>query len=227
VDFWAATPPGAQGFIPPATCAWWGPSGGARAHGAVSAPRVNVATTRPASTWTPWPTWAASSGRRRSHRGDGSLGCAKLVVFANAVEDNPSWRAPPRPGEPSADQRGRLRPAWCPRRGELRGRALRRGAETIKKTAFRSPAWGSSWRGGVRAARRALRHRGPEPGPTPAVGDSVADILERMGLVSVGAPAHGGAGALYDRGQKGRRSWPRPMWAGSPAPSFPCPRTRV
>ena len=44
----------------------------------------------PASTWTPWQRWAASS-RDTAHltRDTDGLGCAKLVVFCNAVEDNP------------------------------------------------------------------------------------------------------------------------------------------
>ncbi len=128
----------------------------------------------------------------------GGLACARLVVFANAVEDNPFMAgAFHGPGEPECvinvgvSGPGVVRSALQACRGE----PFDVVAETIKKTAFRITRMGQL------VAREASRRLDVPFGvvdlslaPTPAIGDSVADILEEMGLESVGA--HGTTAAL-------------------------------
>lgn len=128
----------------------------------------------------------------------GGMACAKLVVFANAVEDNPFMAgAFHGTGEPECvinvgvSGPGVVHTALKSCRGE----PFDVVAETIKKTAFRITRMGQL------VAREASRRLGVPFGvvdlslaPTPAVGDSVADILEEMGLESVGT--HGTTAAL-------------------------------
>ena len=128
----------------------------------------------------------------------GGLACAKLVVFANAVEDNPFMAgAFHGPGEPECvinvgvSGPGVIAHAL---RG-VRGEPFDVVAETIKKTAFRVTRMGQL------VAQEASRRLGVPFGivdlslaPTPAVGDSVADILEEMGLSCAGT--HGTTAAL-------------------------------
>jgi uncharacterized protein (UPF0210 family) len=121
------------------------------------------------------------------------LGCAKLVVFANPVEDNPFMAgAFFGPGEPeSAILVGVSGPGAVRRALEALDPAADLGqvAETIKKTAFKITRMGEL------VGREMARRLGVEFGildlslaPTPAEGDSVGQILEVMGLGRPGAP---------------------------------------
>ena len=128
----------------------------------------------------------------------GGMACAKLVVFANAVEDNPFMAgAFHGPGEPECVINvGVSGPGVVAHAlGELAGEPFDVVAETIKKTAFRVTRMGQL------VAQEASRRLGVPFGivdlslaPTPAVGDSVADILEEMGLSCAGT--HGTTAAL-------------------------------
>ncbi len=126
------------------------------------------------------------------------LGCAKLVVFANAVEDNPFMAgAFFGPGEGDcAVSVGVSGPGVVKRALEsVRGKPFDIVAETIKRTAFRVT------RVGQLVAKEASARLGVPFGivdlslaPTPAMGDSVAHILEEMGLERCGT--HGSTAAL-------------------------------
>ncbi|MBR4235298.1 MAG: PFL family protein [Clostridia bacterium] len=128
----------------------------------------------------------------------GGFGCAKLVVFANAVEDNPFMAgAFHGPGEGDcAINVGVSGPGVVKSALEaVRGRPFDEVAETVKKTAF------SITRVGQLVALEASRRLNVPYGivdlslaPTPAVGDSVAQILEEMGLEVCGT--HGTTAAL-------------------------------
>jgi hypothetical protein len=128
----------------------------------------------------------------------GGLACAKLVVFANAVEDNPfmagSFHGV---GEPecviNVGVSGPGVVAHAIR--ALKGEPFDIVAETVKKTAFRVTRMGQL------VAQEASRRLDVPFGivdlslaPTPAIGDSVADILEEMGLSCTGT--HGTTAAL-------------------------------
>lgn len=126
------------------------------------------------------------------------LGCAKLVIFCNAVEDNPFMAgAFHGVGEPESVLNigisgpgvvlGAVRQHPDADLGQL--------ANIIKNTAFKIT------RTGEMVARIASQRLNVPFGiidlslaPTPAIGDSVADILESMGLERVGA--HGSTAAL-------------------------------
>ena len=128
----------------------------------------------------------------------GGLACAKLVVFANAVEDNPFMAGAFHGlGEPecviNVGVSGPGVVAHALR--SIKGAPFDVVAETIKKTAFRVTRMGQL------VAQEASRRLNVPFGivdlslaPTPAVGDSVADILEEMGLGCAGA--HGTTAAL-------------------------------
>ena len=126
------------------------------------------------------------------------LGCAKLVVFANAVEDNPFMAgAFHGVGEPECvlnvgvSGPGVVHYALQ----SVKGQPFDVVAETIKKTAFRITRMGQIV--GEEAAKRLGVPFGIVDlslAPTPAVGDSVARILEEMGLQTVGT--HGTTAAL-------------------------------
>ncbi len=128
----------------------------------------------------------------------GGLGCAKLVVFCNAVEDNPFMAgAFHGPGEGDcAVSVGVSGPGVVKCALEaVRGQPFDEVAETIKRTAFRIT------RVGQLVAREASRRLNVPFGivdlslaPTPSVGDSVAAILEEMGLEACGT--HGTTAAL-------------------------------
>ena len=130
------------------------------------------------------------------------LGCAKLVVFANAVEDNPFMAgAFCGPGEPEAAINvGVSGPGVVKRALEAcKGQPFDVVAETIKRTAFKIT------RVGQLVAREASQRLGIPFGivdlslaPTPARGDSVAHILTEMGLESAGAPGTTAALALLN-----------------------------
>ncbi len=126
------------------------------------------------------------------------MGCAKLVVFSNAVEDNPFMAGAfhgvgesetvinvgvSGPGVVAAALK------------QCKGQSFDVVAETIKKTAFKITRMGEL------VAQEAPRRLGVPFGvvdlslaPTPAIGDSVAEILELMGLERCGG--HGTTAAL-------------------------------
>ena len=126
------------------------------------------------------------------------LGCAKLVVFANAVEDNPFMAgAFHGVGEPECVLNvGVSGPGVVYHALQsVKGQPFDVVAETIKKTAFQITRMGQMV--GAEAARRLGVPFGIVDlslAPTPAVGDSVARILEEMGLQTVGI--HGTTAAL-------------------------------
>ena len=131
-----------------------------------------------------------------------SLGCAKLVVFANAVEDNPFMAgAFCGVGEPEcAINVGVSGPGVVKRALEqVKGQPFDVVAETIKRTAFKIT------RVGQLVAREASQRMNIPFGivdlslaPTPARGDSVAHILAEMGLEMAGAPGTTAALALLN-----------------------------
>ena len=131
-------------------------------------------------------------------RGQEGLGCAKLVVFCNAVEDNP-FMAGAFHGVGEADSVinvGVSGPGVVYHALQsVKGAPFDVVAETVKKTAFQITRMGQM------VASEASRRLGTPFGivdlslaPTPAVGDSVARILEEMGLEICGT--HGTTAAL-------------------------------
>lgn len=138
----------------------------------------------------------------------GSLGCAKLVVFCNAPDDNP-FMAGAFHGVTEGDaiiNVGVSGPGVVKHALEsVHGQNFEVLCETVKKTAFKVT------RVGQLVAKEASQRLGIPFGivdlslaPTPAVGDSVAEILEEMGLESVGAPGTTAALALLnDQVKKG------------------------
>lgn len=126
------------------------------------------------------------------------LGCAKLVVFANAVEDNPFMAgAFHGVGEPECVLNvGVSGPGVVYHALQsVKGKPFDVVAETVKKTAFQITRMGQIV--GMEASKRLGVPFGIVDlslAPTPAVGDSVARILEEMGLQVVGT--HGTTAAL-------------------------------
>ena len=137
-----------------------------------------------------------------------SLGCAKLVIFCNAPDDNP-FMAGAFHGVTEADaviNVGVSGPGVVKTALEkVRGESFEVLCETIKKTAFKIT------RVGQLVAKEASKALGIPFGiidlslaPTPAVGDSVADILKEIGLEHPGAPGTTAALALLnDQVKKG------------------------
>ena len=137
-----------------------------------------------------------------------SLGCAKLVVFCNAPDDNP-FMAGAFHGVTEADRIinvGVSGPGVVKYALEkVRGESFEVLCETIKKTAFKVT------RVGQLVAKEASEKLGVPFGivdlslaPTPAIGDSVADILCEIGLEKAGAPGTTAALALLnDQVKKG------------------------
>ena len=136
------------------------------------------------------------------------LGCAKLVVFCNAPDDNPFMAGafhgvsmPDTVINVGVSGPGVVKAAV----EECRGSSFEVLCETIKKTAFKIT------RVGQLVAQEAARRLGYPFGivdlslaPTPAVGDSVADILKEIGLEQPGAPGTTAALALLnDQVKKG------------------------
>jgi uncharacterized protein (UPF0210 family) len=131
----------------------------------------------------------------------GGIGCAKLVCFCNVVEDNPFVAgAHVGIGEPET-----VLNIGVSGPGVVRSALQRLGpeadllavAETVKRTAFKVTRMGELV--GREAARRLETCFGIVDislAPTPAVGDSVADILELIGVDSTGAPGTTAALAL-------------------------------
>ncbi len=134
-------------------------------------------------------------------RDEGGIGCAKLVCFCNAVEDNPFVAgAHIGPGEPET-----VLNVGVSGPGVVRSALERLGpeadlvavAETVKRTAFKITRMGEL------VGREAARRLGTTFGivdvslaPTPAVGDSVAHCLELIGVDRTGAPGTTAALAL-------------------------------
>lgn len=128
----------------------------------------------------------------------GGFGCAKLVIFCNAVEDNPFMAgAFHGVGEPEkVINVGVSGPGVVYHALQsVKGQPFDVVAETVKKTAFRITRMGQLV--AQEASRRLCVPFGIVDlslAPTPAIGDSVADILEGMGLAQCGA--HGTTAAL-------------------------------
>lgn len=137
-----------------------------------------------------------------------SCGCAKLVVLCNAPDDNP-FMAGAFHGVTEEDaiiNVGVSGPGVVKYALEqVRGESFEVLCETIKKTAFKIT------RVGQLVAQEASRRLGIPFGiidlslaPTPAIGDSVADILQEIGLEKAGAPGTTAALALLnDQVKKG------------------------
>ena len=137
-----------------------------------------------------------------------SLGCAKLVIFCNAPDDNP-FMAGAFHGVTEGDaiiNVGVSGPGVVKKALErVRGEDFETLCETIKRTAFKIT------RVGQLVAQEASRKLGIPFGiidlslaPTPAVGDSVAEILEEIGLEYAGVPGTTAALALLnDQVKKG------------------------
>ena len=137
-----------------------------------------------------------------------SIGCAKFVVFCNAPDDNP-FMAGAFHGVSEGDaviNVGVSGPGVVKTALEsVKGENFEVLCETIKKTAFKIT------RVGQLVAQEASKRLGIPFGiidlslaPTPAIGDSVADILQLIGLERVGAPGTTAALALLnDQVKKG------------------------
>ncbi|MCT4543987.1 MAG: PFL family protein [Vallitalea sp.] len=137
-----------------------------------------------------------------------SIGCAKFVVFCNAPDDNP-FMAGAFHGVSEADtiiNVGVSGPGVVKKALETcRGKDFEVLCETIKKTAFKIT------RVGQLVAKEASKALGVPFGiidlslaPTPAIGDSIADILQEIGVDYVGAPGTTAALALLnDQVKKG------------------------
>ncbi|MBM6829368.1 PFL family protein [Anaerotignum lactatifermentans] len=130
------------------------------------------------------------------------IGCAKLVVFCNAVEDNP-FMAGAFHGVGEADcaiNVGVSGPGVVKKALEqVRGEDFETLCETVKRTAFKIT------RVGQMIAREASKRLNVPFGiidlslaPTPAVGDSIAEIFQEMGLEEPGAPGTTAALALLN-----------------------------
>ena len=131
-----------------------------------------------------------------------AIGCAKLVIFCNAVQDNPfmagAFHGVTEPE--SVINVGVSGPGVVKHALEsVRGSDVGTVAETIKKTAFKIT------RVGQLVAQEAARRLNTQFGiidlslaPTPAIGDSVAHILEEIGLESTGGPGTTAALAMLN-----------------------------
>jgi len=137
-----------------------------------------------------------------------SIGCAKLVVFCNAPDDNP-FMAGAFHGVTEGDaviNVGVSGPGVVKKAlDQVKGKDFSTVCETIKKTAFKIT------RVGQLVAHEASKRLGVPFGiidlslaPTPAVGDSIAEIFETLGLERAGAPGTTAALAmLNDQVKKG------------------------
>ena len=133
---------------------------------------------------------------------NGSIGCAKLVVFCNAVEDNP-FMAGAFHGAGEGEcviNVGVSGPGVVKCALEkAKGASLGEVAEIIKRTAFKITRMGQL------VASEAAKELDVQFGivdlslaPTPEIGDSVAHILEEIGLTQVGGPGTTAALALLN-----------------------------
>ena len=137
-----------------------------------------------------------------------SIGCAKLVVFCNAPDDNP-FMAGAFHGVTETDaviNVGVSGPGVIKHALEgVKGKDFETLAETVKRTAFKITRLGQL------VAKEASKRLGIPFGivdlslaPTPAIGDSISDIIELMGLERTGAPGTTAALALLnDQVKKG------------------------
>lgn len=131
-----------------------------------------------------------------------SIGCAKIVVFCNAPEDNPFMAgAMHGSGEPEVSINVAISGPGVVRNvvANHPEASFIELADLIKRTAFKIT------RVGELIAREASQMLGAEMGiidlslaPTPAVGDSIAEILQSMGLEAVGAPGSTAALAMLN-----------------------------
>lgn len=136
--------------------------------------------------------------KQLAERTPDAFGCAKFVVFANAVEDNPFMAGAFTglgEGEATVNVGVSGPGVVAAALKACKGADLTTVAEVIKKTAFKIT------RAGQLVGEKAAAELGAKFGivdlslaPTPAIGDSVAEILEVMGLSSVGG--HGTTAAL-------------------------------
>lgn len=136
--------------------------------------------------------------KQLAERTPDAFGCAKFVVFANAVEDNPFMAGAFTglgEGEATVNVGVSGPGVVAAALKACKGADLTTIAEVIKKTAFKIT------RAGQLVGEKAAAELGAKFGivdlslaPTPAIGDSVAEILEVMGLSSVGG--HGTTAAL-------------------------------
>jgi hypothetical protein len=133
---------------------------------------------------------------------DDCIGCAKIVVFCNVPEDNPFMAgAMHGSGEPEVSVNVAISGPGVVRNAVANHpeASLIELADLIKRTAFKIT------RVGELVAREASQMLGAQMGiidlslaPTPAVGDSIAEILESMGLGQVGAPGTTAALAMLN-----------------------------
>jgi uncharacterized protein (UPF0210 family) len=133
---------------------------------------------------------------------DDCIGCAKLVVFCNVPEDNPFMAgALHGSGEPEVSVNVAISGPGVVRNAveQNAGASLIELADLIKRTTFKIT------RVGELVAREASQMLNAQMGiidlslaPTPAVGDSIAEILESMGLGQVGAPGTTAALAMLN-----------------------------
>ena len=133
---------------------------------------------------------------------DDCIGCAKLVVFCNVPEDNPFMAgALHGSGEPEVSVNVAISGPGVVRNAvdQNPGASLIELADLIKRTTFKIT------RVGELVAREASQMLNAQMGiidlslaPTPAVGDSIAEILESMGLEQVGAPGTTAALAMLN-----------------------------
>lgn len=170
---------------------------------------VNVATTRAGINMTAVARVSRAIKELAAKTADrGGLGCAKFVVFANAVEDNPFMAGAFHGiGEPEVVINvGVSGPGVVAQAVKHAGDCdLTALAEVIKRIAFKIT------RAGELVGREAARRLNVPFGiidlslaPTPAAGDSVAEILEHMGLEKAGAPGSTAAlSLLTDAVKKG------------------------
>jgi len=131
-----------------------------------------------------------------------SIGCAKIVIFCNAPEDNPFMAgAMHGSGEAEASINVAISGPGVVRNVVAANpdASFIELADLIKRTTFKIT------RVGELIAQEASQMLGAELGiidlslaPTPAVGDSIAEILESMGLESVGAPGTTAALAMLN-----------------------------
>lgn len=145
---------------------------------------------------------AAIKETARLTAGRDSVGCAKLVVFANVPEDNPFMAGSFHGiGEPDCVINTGVSGPGVVRSAIKKSGNSDLGAlsEAVKKTAFKITRMGEL------VGRTAAKRLGVPFGivdlslaPTPAVGDSVAEILEEMGLERCGAPGSTAALALLN-----------------------------
>jgi uncharacterized protein len=155
---------------------------------------VNVASTRAGVNWDAAVLMAHTVKAAAAATADrDAIGCAKLVVFCNMVEDNPFMAgAVHGSGEPDEVVNVGISGPGAVRamvESLPRGADLTEVAEAIKTTAFKITRMGEL------VAREAARRLGAASGivdlslaPTPAEGDSVAAILEAIGVERCGGP---------------------------------------